>query len=60
VQLAAGFEQFFDLCEMFEPCLAQCGTQFEDRWHKDKKIFSLASGARKARTEKALAELLNR
>ena len=60
VQLAAGFDQFLELCEMFEPFLGQCGAEFEARWYKDKKIFSLASGARQARTDKALAELLNR
>jgi hypothetical protein len=57
LQLASGFDQFAQLCELFESQLALCGEDFAQAWHRDKKIFSLASGARKARTERALAGL---
>jgi alkylation response protein AidB-like acyl-CoA dehydrogenase len=58
LQLAQGFNQFLELCADFEKQMAICGDEFEQTWHKDKKLFSIASGARQARTEKAIQAVL--
>lgn len=57
LQLAEGFNQFLVLCEDFEHHMSVCGEDFEQAWHKDKKLFSIASGARKGRTEKAIQQV---
>lgn len=54
LQLAQAFDQFLELCEMLEKKIANFGEGFSQAWLADKKLFSIASGARKARTEKAL------
>ncbi|MGR6874953.1 acyl-CoA dehydrogenase family protein [Pseudomonas sp. HK3] len=54
LQLAQGFDQFLQLCEMFEQELPKYNGAVSDAWFVDKKLFSIASGARKTRTEKAL------
>ena len=55
LQLAQGFDQFLELCDMFEQELPTYSQVFSDTWFVDKKLFSIASGARKTRTDHALS-----
>lgn len=57
--LAELFADFERLIMMFERNFKQLPNDFVQQWLRDKKIFSLATKARSARTEKAQAELLS-
>ena len=57
VQLAQAFEQFLTLSQLFEEGLCDYSETFSPAWLADKKLFAIASGARQARTEKAVSWL---
>jgi alkylation response protein AidB-like acyl-CoA dehydrogenase len=54
IQLAQAFEQFLTLSQLFEESLAVYDETLAQAWLADKKLFAIASGARQARTDKAM------
>ena len=57
IQLAQAFEQFLTLNNVFEEGLSVYNETLAQAWLADKKLFAIASGARQARTEKAMSWL---
>ncbi len=57
LHLSALFNEFEKIAEDFEVGIESQIGSFYDSWKRDKKIFSIASKARIARTEKARAKL---
>lgn len=58
LQLASGFEQLLTLTNAFELEMPVCGEAFTQAWNQDKKLFSIASGARESRTKKAMQYIM--
>ena len=57
IQLAQAFEQFLMLTQLFEESSAVYEEALAQAWLVDKKLFAIASGARQARTDKAMTWL---
>ena len=57
IQLAQAFEQFLMLTQLFEESSAVYDEALAQAWLVDKKLFAIASGARQARTDKAMTWL---
>ena len=60
LHLSALFNEFENIVESFEAGIQSQQGEFYKEWKRDKKIFSIASKARIARTEKARVELKER
>ena len=57
LHISALFKEFEELVAEFEENIKDVPNGFSENWQRDKKIFSIASKARLARTEKARAAL---
>lgn len=57
IQLAQAFEQFLTLSQLFEEGMSFYDETLSQAWLADKKLFAIASGARQARTDKAMSWL---